>query len=120
MTGLWSLFLRWGLFVGTGTGLTAMVLGATVPTRWFVARRGLVMGLLTASLAGGQLLFLPAFPALSPAWGWRLALSLLLAMSPLCALAILDLKRDRPADTGLMPSGTSRVTCEPVAQEHIV
>src|SRR3546814_7283808 len=55
MTGLWQLFLLWGLVVGTGTGLTAMVLGATVATRWFVARRGLVMGLLTASLAGGQL-----------------------------------------------------------------
>src|SRR3546814_7295897 len=66
MTGLWQLFLLWGLVVGTGTGLTAMVLGATVATRWFVARRGLVMGLLTASLAGGQLLFLPAFDRKSP------------------------------------------------------
>src|SRR3546814_6709998 len=77
MTGLWQLFLLWGLVVGTGTGLTAMVLGATVATRWFVARRGLVRGLLTARLAGGQLLFLPGFAAWWQAWGWRPAPSLL-------------------------------------------
>src|SRR3546814_3384181 len=69
--------------------------------------------LLTASLAGGQLLFLPAFAALSQAWGWRLALSLLLAMILICALAILALMRDRPADIGLLPYGASEVTCEP-------
>lgn len=113
MTGLWQLFLLWGVVVGIGTGLTAMVLGATVATRWFVARRGLVMGLLTASLAGGQLIFLPAFAALSEAWGWRLALSLLLAMILISALAILALMRDRPADVGLLPYGASEATPEP-------
>ncbi len=63
MTELRQLFLLWGLVVGLGTGLTAMVLGATVATRWFVARRGVVLGLLSASVATGQVLFLPAFYA---------------------------------------------------------
>ncbi|KEY97584.1 hypothetical protein AI27_17675, partial [Sphingomonas sp. BHC-A] len=46
MTRLWQLVLLWGVVIGIGTGLTAMVLGATVATRWFTHRRGLVMGLL--------------------------------------------------------------------------
>ena len=54
MTQLWQLVLLWGVVIGVGTGLTAMVLGATVATRWFTHRRGLVMGLLSASTATGN------------------------------------------------------------------
>ncbi len=59
MTQVWQLILLWGFVIGFGTGLTAMVLGATIATRWFTERRGLVIGLLTASSATGQLVFLP-------------------------------------------------------------
>src|SRR6202043_3642687 len=59
MTQLWQLILLWGIVVGIGTGLTAMVLAVTVATRWFNHRRGLVMGIFAASNATGQLLFLP-------------------------------------------------------------
>lgn len=107
MTTLTELFLLWGVVVGLGTGLTAMVLGATVATRWFVAKRGLVVGLLSASVATGQVLFLPAFAALSEAWGWRIALGLLLAMLAVSSLVVLLLMRDRPADVGLLPYGAT-------------
>src|SRR5262249_58697792 len=59
MRSSWQLILTWGLMVGLGTGTTAMVLGATVVSRWFFSRRGAVMGVLTASTATGQMLFLP-------------------------------------------------------------
>src|SRR5947199_120430 len=59
MSASWQLLLTWGVLVGLGTGTTAMVLGATVVNRWFVRRRGAVMGALTASTATGQMLFLP-------------------------------------------------------------
>ncbi len=59
MTRVWELWLYWGAITGIGTGMTALVLGATVANRWFVARRGLVLGLLTAANATGQLAFLP-------------------------------------------------------------
>jgi MFS family permease len=93
--------------VGIGTGLTAMVLGATIATRWFAARRGLIMGLLTTSIAAGQLAFLPAFAALAEAYGWRRALSLLLGMLFVTSLGVLILMRDRPSDVGLLPYGAS-------------
>src|ERR1700739_1534785 len=59
MTQVWQLMLLWGVVIGVGTGMTALVLGATIATRWFLARRGLVIGMLTASVATGQLLVLP-------------------------------------------------------------
>ncbi len=59
MRSQWHLSLLWGVLVGTGTGVTSMVLAAIVATRWFDARRGLVMGMLSAANATGQLVFLP-------------------------------------------------------------
>src|SRR5690349_2900401 len=74
MTQAWHLVLFWGIIVGVGTGLTAMVLSAIVSSRWFAARRGLVLGLLTASSATGQLAFLPLAAWLVDHAGWRYAL----------------------------------------------
>src|SRR5436305_1794244 len=59
MQHVWQLVLSWGIIIGLGTGLTALVLGAIVSTRWFTERRGLVLGILTAANATGQLIFLP-------------------------------------------------------------
>ena len=105
MTELWHLWVTWGLMVGLGTGLTAMVLGATVANRWFTARRGLVMGLLTASSATGQLAVLPLAAWLSDHWGWRSAV--VPAMGACCVAGILMLLvgRDHPRDVGLLPYG---------------
>ncbi len=60
----WQLVLVWGVVVGAGSGMAALVLGATIVNRWFVARRGLAMGILTASTATGQLIFLPLLASL--------------------------------------------------------
>src|SRR3954449_4167043 len=80
MTQVWQLMLLWGVVIGIGTGMTALVLGATVAARWFVARRGLVVGILTASVATGQLLFLPALAAVTEQLGWRVALGIVCMM----------------------------------------
>src|SRR5947209_11314434 len=77
MTKVWHLMLLWGVVIGIGTGMTALVLGATIAARWFNARRGLVVGILTASVATGQLVFLPLLASITEQMGWRVALSLL-------------------------------------------
>ena len=74
MTQVWQLIVLWGFVLGIGTGMTALVLGATVATRWFTARRGLVVGLLTASSATGQLVFLPLLASLTERVGWRVSI----------------------------------------------
>ena len=50
MTEAWQLVLLWGVLVGVGTGSMSMALVATITSRWFVARRGLVSGVLTAGI----------------------------------------------------------------------
>jgi sugar phosphate permease len=101
----WQLIALWGLVVGGGTGVVAMVLGATVVTRWFTERRGLVMGILTASSATGQLVFLPLLAEIVVRYGWR-AVSLTVAGAALIIIPLVAiLMRDRPADVGLAPYG---------------
>ncbi len=97
--------LLWGVVIGLGTGMTALVLGATVAARWFAARRGLVVGILTASVATGQLVFLPLLASLTERVGWRVALGLICVMLGVAALAVLLVMRDRPSDVGLRPFG---------------
>ncbi len=105
MTSPWQLVLLWGVVVGAGTGVTALALAAALVNRWFTARRGLVMGALTASTATGQLVFLPVLASLAEHRGWRLA-ALVTAggaalVLPLAALLL----RDRPQQLGLKPYG---------------
>src|SRR5919197_241061 len=89
MTKVWQLWLLWGVVIGIGTGMTALVLGATIATRWFMARRGLVVGIMTASVATGQLAFLPLLASLTDAYGWRVALTLVCVMLGVAAFAVL-------------------------------
>ncbi|MBR1256459.1 MFS transporter [Bradyrhizobium sp. AUGA SZCCT0240] len=105
MTEVWHLMLLWGVVIGLGTGMTALVLGATISARWFVARRGLVVGILTASVATGQLAFLPLLATLTEQYGWRNALALICVMLGVAAVAVAMIMRDRPSDLGLRPYG---------------
>ncbi|WP_222268030.1 MFS transporter [Modestobacter marinus] len=105
MTASWQLVLCWGVLVGLGTGSMAMSLVATVTGRWFVARRGLVSGVLTAAGATGQLVFLPVVAVVDERWGWRPAAlgtaAAALAVVPFVAWLL----RDRPRDLGVAPFG---------------
>ncbi|WHO74027.1 MFS transporter [Rhizobium sp. BT03] len=113
MTTLWQLLLLWGIVVGFGTGLTAMVLAATISTRWFTKHRGLVVGMLSASSATGQLVFLPLMAELTQRYGWRSTVFFVCAMIMVAALAVLAFMRDRPADLNLPALGETHVTPPP-------
>jgi sugar phosphate permease len=105
MQSAWQLVLLWGVLVGLGSGAMALVLGATVATRWFVQRRGLVTGIFAASVATGQLIFLPEQAAIVEAVGWRVAVVLIAAV----ALGVVGLvalfMREEPRDVGLQAYG---------------
>jgi sugar phosphate permease len=113
MTEIWHLMLLWGVVLGVGTGMTALVLGATVATRWFSARRGLVIGLMTASNATGQLVFLPLLASLTEAYGWRTALTFVTVIIIGAMLLVALLMRDYPADVGLPAYGDRTISPAP-------
>ena len=109
MTASWQLVACWGVLVGLGTGSMALVFGATVANRWFVRRRGLVLGILTAGSATGQLVFLPVLATLTDQHGWRSA-SWTVSLAALAVVPlVLLLLRERPSDVGLLPYGGTEV-----------
>jgi MFS family permease len=118
MTEPWQLVLCWGLLVGLGVGSIAMPFVATITGRWFVARRGLVTGVLTAAGATGQLIFLPLVATLANAHGWRVPALVVagtaLAVVPLVVVFI----RDYPSDVGLRAYGASPDSTEGVRVPH--
>nr|WP_296949372.1 MFS transporter [uncultured Massilia sp.] len=105
VTAFWQLVLLLGVVLGVGSGMTALVLNAVVSNRWFERRRGLVMGLLTASSATGQLVFLPFGTWLIEHGGWRMALLPVMASCVLVGVAAFLLVRDHPQELGLHPFG---------------
>ena len=120
MTELWQLWLAWGVLVGIATGMTAMVLAATVVTRWFHTRRGLVLGLLTAANATGQLIFLPIAAWISDHVGWREALLPATLACVGCLVLVVLFAADHPGSVGLPAFGAHDVTPPPPPREGAV
>lgn len=113
MTEQWQLVLLWGVLVGLGTGSMALAFVATVVDRWFVARRGLVTGILTAGSAAGQLVFLPVLAMISEHYTWQ-AVALTVAFSALAVVPpVLLFLRNKPSDVGAVPYGAASDFVEP-------
>jgi sugar phosphate permease len=108
MQHVWQLVLSWGIIIGLGTGMTALVLGAIVSTRWFAERRGLVLGILTAANATGQLIFLPLAATLVERIGWRWALAPSVIGLLIAAILVVLFMADRPSDVGFLPYGAKK------------
>jgi len=101
----WQLTLLWGVLVGSGTGMTSMVLAAIVANRWFDERRGLVLGMLSGANATGQLLFLPPLARVIETSGWRTAAAIVAGTAALVFALVFVFMRDSPDDMNLKPYG---------------
>lgn len=99
---LWQFILLWGIVLGIATGVTP-ALSASVASRWFIARRGLALGILTNANATGQVIFLPILMSLILSHGWRVAMWLIVGTALLLLPAIWRWLRDYPAEVGLEP-----------------
>ena len=112
----WQLVLFWGVCVGSGTGVTSMVLAAIIANRWFDTHRGLVLGTLSAANATGQLLFLPLLASLVGRHGWR-SVPVVVACSAVVAFVlVLAFMRDSPSNLGLLPYGQTQAVEAPRAR----
>ena len=105
MQASWQLVLLWGVLVGVGTGSTALVFGALVANRWFVKRRGLIVGIFGAAWATGQLVFLPIMASTIEHRGWRYAAAGVALLSACLIPLVWGVMRDRPSDIGVQPYG---------------
>jgi sugar phosphate permease len=110
-----ELILLWGVLVGLGTGSMALAFVATVIGRWFVHRRGLVTGVLTAGGAAGQLVFLPLLAYLVQLHGWRAAALVVAAAALSVVPLVLWRLRDHPSDLGVTAYGATAAPAPVVA-----
>ena len=105
MTAPWHLMVLWGVVVGVGTGSMALVFAASIANRWFVKRRGIVIGALTAATATGQLVFLPGLSLLAVHHGWR-SVSIVVGGSALIMVPVIAIfLREKPSELGVLPYG---------------
>ena len=107
MTQPWQLIATWGVMSGLASGGVAMVLGATIVNRWFVTHRGLVFGLLTASTATGNLIFLPVLAWIADQHGWRPVVLIIAAAAAVLVPIAWLLIPETPQQIGLQPYGAA-------------
>ncbi|KAF3999087.1 MFS transporter [Glaciimonas immobilis] len=105
MTMPWHMVLAWGILVGAGSGVAANTLAATIVSRWFETRRGLAMGLLTASSATGQMVFLPLMAYMVEHFGWRSVAILVATVAAIAIPLVAIFLPERPQDIGLKRYG---------------
>ena len=105
----WHLLFTIGIFMGAASGIIGLGLAATVATRWFVKRRGLVVGILTAAFAAGQLIFMPFMAWVTTIADWRYAVAIPILGALVSAVLFLLLSRDWPAELKLAPFGETEI-----------
>src|SRR5262250_2136539 len=85
-----------------------MATSSSIAARWFVARRGLILGVLGGAMSAGQMLVVPLSMILIGLYGWRASfLWLGVGVLVLAIPIILALVRDDPKDKGLEPYGAN-------------
>ena len=103
---LWQMYASAGVLMAAGAGGLGIATTATIAARWFVARRGLILGILGGAMSAGQMVVVPLAMALISLYGWRasflwLGVGMLALALPVIALLV----RNDPVDRGLEPYG---------------
>ncbi|WHY69423.1 MFS transporter [Neobacillus sp. SuZ13] len=106
----WHMILIWGVIIGLGASLFLTVVSPYVANHWFEKRRGLAVGILTASTATGQLILLPVLAAIIENYSWRWAIALFMILSFIMLIIILLFMKNTPKDVGILPYGLEKET----------
>ncbi|WLD92574.1 MFS transporter [Alkalihalobacillus sp. AL-G] len=115
---IWQLHLIWGIIIGIGCGVFLTVLSATVANNWFEKRRGMVLGLLMAGTAAGQMLFLPLLAYLTEEYSWRAGLYVFIGLGALMIPIIAIWMKDKPSEKGLLPYGMIKQDVSPITTKR--
>ncbi|MGN4124320.1 MFS transporter [Lysinibacillus sphaericus] len=119
MNQAWQLTIIWGFIIGLGASLFLTVLSPYVANNWFEKRRGLAVGILTASTATGQLILLPILAMIIENYSWRWAIGLIMVLSSIMFIIILLFMKNKPKDVGMLPYGRDKaLEVNDVAQKN--
>ena len=99
---LWQLYVTFGFLVGFAVGAFYAPLTSTA-TKWFTARRGLAVALVSSGIGVGILVIAPLARALTSLWDWRVALLVLGDLAWLVVVPVALVIREQPAETAPGP-----------------
>lgn len=106
----WQLIFIWGFIIGLGASLFLTVVSPYISTHWFGKRRGLALGILSASTATGQLILLPVLAAIIANYSWRWAIGLIIILCFIMLIVILLFMKNTPKEAGVLPYGIEEET----------
>ncbi|WP_249872671.1 MFS transporter [Oceanobacillus saliphilus] len=101
----WHLIIIWGIIIGLGSSLFLTVVSPYVANHWFAKRRGLAVGILTASTATGQLILLPILASIIENYSWQFAMGLIIILSLIMLSIIFLFMKNTPKEAGILPYG---------------
>jgi MFS family permease len=101
---LWQLYVTFGFMVGFAVGAFYAPLTSTA-TKWFTARRGLAVALVSSGIGVGILVIAPLARALTSLWDWRVALLVLGDLAWLLVVPTALVLREQPGDMGAAALG---------------
>ncbi|MHB0869422.1 MAG: MFS transporter [Chloroflexota bacterium] len=108
LTQLWEFYLYFGVVCGIALALAGWVPGVTVVSRWFSAKQGVAIGIASAGIGLGIVVFVPLSQHLISTVGWRSAYLVLAGLSILGIVPQAALLRvARPEELGLRPDGAT-------------
>jgi MFS family permease len=103
---LWQLYASAGVLMAMGSGGLGMATSSSVAARWFVARRGLILGILGGAMSAGQMLIVPLSMVIIRLYGWRASFFWLgVGVLVLAIPVVLAFVQNDPKDKGLEPYG---------------
>ncbi|MCJ7596943.1 MAG: MFS transporter, partial [Desulfobacterales bacterium] len=100
----WQLLITYSLFLSLGTGAVYGVVNSTT-SRWFVARRGIAVGITSAGGGMGAIIFAPFATYLISNFDWRTAFIVIGLMSGIGMIAASLILIKEPRDIGYLPYG---------------
>ena len=103
----WHLYITYGIILSLGGSAVFTTILSTI-SRWFVKKRGLAIGLLTAGIACGMMVMPPLTEHLVANYGWRMAMVILGGASLAIFMITAFLIRRTPAEMNLLPYGVGQ------------
>jgi len=104
----WQLYIFYGIILGTGMGFGLVPVVSTV-SHWFVARRGMALGLTVVGIGIGTLALVPLAQFLIFKFDWRNSYLLIAGILLVIGLPISRLMRLHPSEKGLLPYGMNEI-----------
>jgi len=104
---IWQFYFLFGILGGVSQITGANALTRTILPKWFVRKRGRVLGLAAMGPGFGPMIFPVSIQALINMADWRTAWLVLGAVTIAVLVPLSFLVRTRPEDLGLLPDGDS-------------